>query len=213
MTEIQYFWYMVVNALVAAGTIGAVFAALFGQAIRARFFPPIFETKILKLAGEPCPLTDQTGKPVGDGRYYHLNVRNTRRWTPATHSQLRLIRVETHGHDGQLQIKWDGDIPIRRRHQEFYPTEAVIGSPIHYDLCAIQKTGAIPMLILEPIVPANNLPIQWSGDTHFIASFQLKCSERDSQVVRVQFDWDGTWQEGDAEIQKHFKLKEAPKQM
>jgi hypothetical protein len=28
-------------------------------------------------------------------------------------------------------------------------------------------------------------------------------------VVRIQFDWDGVWQQGDAEMQKHLKLKEA----
>ncbi|SRR5579883_43757 len=201
---------MVVNALVAAGTIGAVIVALFGEVFRAKCFPPVFEFRVLKPAGEMCPITDRNGTHVADGRYYHFEVRNTRAWVRATHSQLRLIRIERPGPDGQPQIVWDGDIPVRRRHQEFYPTEAVIGSPVHYDLCAIVKgkeEDAAPALSLMPIIKPNNLPAEWRGDTHFIAAFQLKCAQRDSEVVRIQFDWDGSWQEGDAEIQKHFRLK------
>jgi hypothetical protein len=208
VTDKQFFWYILVNSVVAVGTVGTVIAALFGERLRAKFFPPVFKVKILKPAGEPCPITDQAGKKVADGRYYHLDVRNKRLSVEATHSQLRLTRIEIPGPDGQFQIIWDGDIPIRRRHQEFYPTESVIGSPIHYDLCAIVN-GQTPTLSLMPIVAANNLPIHWIGDAHFIASFQLKCSQRDSEVVRIQFDWDGVWQQGDAEMQKHLKLKEA----
>jgi hypothetical protein len=80
-------------ALVALGTIGAVLVALFGSPLRAKFFPPVFEFNILKLTGEPCPVKNAQQQHVADSRYYHLNVRNKRGWVPATHSQLRLIRV------------------------------------------------------------------------------------------------------------------------
>jgi hypothetical protein len=199
-------WNLVINALVALGTLGAVVVALFGEWFTARWFSPKFQIDILKPGGEPCPITDAAGNHINDGRYYHLKVRNKRVWPPATHSQLRLIRVETRGPNDQLQITWDGDIPIRRRHQEFYPTEAEIGSAVDYDLCAIVRSPA-PVLSLMPIVPANNLPTQWTGNSHFVCSFQPKCSQRDSEVVRIQFDWDGTWHDGDAEIQKHFHIQ------
>jgi hypothetical protein len=212
MTDTQFFWYMVVNALVAVGTIGAVLVALFGSPLRAKFFAPVFKFNVLKLTGEACPLKNPQQQHVADGRYYHLNVRNTRGWVPATHSQLRLIRIENPGPDGQPQVVWDGDIPMRRRQQEHYPTESVIGSPVHFDLCAIIKSDndPTPKLQLMPIVIAYNLPMPWTGETHFTASFQLKCAERDSQVVRIHFNWDGIWHDGDAEVLKSFILKEDP---
>ena len=197
---------MVVNWLIAAGTVGAVVVALFGKALRGKWYPPKFGFRILKPEGEFCPITDNEGKHIADGGYYHLKVHNSRTWVSATHVQLRLIRIEALGPDSQPQIVWDGDIPIRRRHQEFYPTESVIGSTVHYDLCAVVNTSP-PTLSLMPIVQANNLPIQWKGVTHFVASFQMKSAERDSEIVRVQVDWDGKWEGGDTEIRKHFKLK------
>jgi hypothetical protein len=180
--------------------------------IRARFFRPNFRFSVLKPEGELCPLTDNAGKHFNDGRFYHLHVLNERTWVQATHCQLRMTRIEIPGPDGQPQIKWDGDIPIRRRHQENYPMEAVIGSAIDYDLCVILKdtNENPPLLLLEPIIGANNLQIRWPGITHFTASFQLKCAEGDSETVKIQFDWDGSWQQGDAEIQRHFKLTKLP---
>ena len=206
MTPEQFTLYMIVNTLVALGTLGAVFVALYGESIKAKRFPPIFGFSIVKAAGEFSPITDNAGRHVNDGRYFHVKVTNGRAWPTATHSQLRLIHVETPGPDGQLQIIWDGDIPIRRRNQEFYPTETEIGSPVDYDLCSIVN-GTPPTLSLMPIIPANSLPITRTGESHFVCAFQLKCSQRDSKIVRIQFDWDGTWHAGDAEIQKHFQVK------
>jgi len=201
--------YIVATIFTGLVTFLAVLVALFGKALISKLFPPVFEFRILKAVGERCPITDRDRKHIGDGRYYHLTVQNTRRWVVATHAQLRLIRIEVPGPDGQFQIKWDGDIPIRRRHQEFYPTESVIGSPIDYDLCAIVNTPTDkPTTSLMPIIAANNLPYKWSADCHFMAGFQLKCSEGDSKMIRIQFDWDGIWHDGDAEIQDHFKAKQ-----
>ena len=83
---------------------------------------------------------------------------------------------------------------------------------MHFDLCAIIKAhnDPTPALHLTPILAAYNLPMQWTREAHFIASFQLKCAERDSPVVRIHFNWDGAWHDGDAEMEKSFKLKEDP---
>jgi hypothetical protein len=94
MTDTQFSWYMVVNSLVAAGTIGAVLAPLFGEALRGKYFPPTFRMNILKPGGEACPISDQAGHHVADGRYYHLNVRNTRRWAARVkHFETPGIRI------------------------------------------------------------------------------------------------------------------------
>lgn len=43
---------------------------------------------------------------------------------------------------------------------------------------------------------------------HFVVSLPLKCAEQDSNIVRIKVDWNGTWHEGEAEIQKRLKLSE-----
>jgi hypothetical protein len=207
MTDTQFGWYIAVNALVALGTLGAVFTTLFGHVIRAKFWPPVFEFDIVNPAGEVTSLTDKkSGKFVSEVRYYHLKVKNTSVWTPATHCRLHLVRIESPRPDGQLQIVWDGDVPVHRRHQAFFPLEAEIGSAVDYDLCSIAKSPT-PTLSLCPIVRANNLPIEWVGETHFVCSFQLKCSQRDSEIVRIPLDWNGRWSDGAAEMRENFPVK------
>jgi hypothetical protein len=207
MSDTQFAWYMVVNALVALGTIGAVIAALFGKPIISKFFPPSFSISILRPVGELIPLMDGAGRPAGNARYFHLQVRNLRGWSRATHAQLRLVRVETAGPDQQFQIEWDGDIPIRRQHQQSYPSESEIGySPVNFDLCEL-RGGTQPVLSLMPIIRATNLPYQWAEDAHLIAAFQVKSPEAESRVVRIQIDWDGAWHTDDGESAKHLKLR------
>jgi hypothetical protein len=209
MTDRQFGWYMFVNVLVALGTIGSVIAALFGNILRAKFRPPRLQVKLLTPAGEKTTLTNsQTGAYIDDIRYYHLQISNeNRRWSTATNLDVRLIRIEEPGPDSQLQITWMGDIPIHCRHQSLYPLKQEIGSPIDYDLCSVRKAG---ILTLHPIIVPNNLNAERKGACQLVASFQVKSSRCDSDIVRVQLSWDGRWDDGDAEMQKHLKVKMLP---
>jgi len=38
----------------------------------------------------------------------------------------------------------------------------------------------------------------------------VKSSQSDSEIIRVQIDWDGGWHHGDKEMQKLFKVKIPP---
>lgn len=209
MTDGQFTLYIIVSALVALGTIGTVVAALYGNILRAKFRPPVLRVKLLTTVGEKTKFTNpQTGAYIDACRYYHLQVSNeNRRWSTATNLDVRLVRIEEPGPDSQLQITWAGDIPIRCRHQEFYPLKQEIGSPIDYDLCSVRKAGAFE---LHPIIVPNNLQWQRNGPCHLVLFFQVKSTQIDSNIVRFQIDWDGNWDDGDTEMQNHFKIKMLP---
>jgi len=159
MTDGQFALYIIVTGLAALGTLGTVVAALFGNILRAKFRPPKFQVSLLTPEGEKTTLTNQqTGEYMDDVRYYHLHVSNeNRRWSPAANTDLRLIRIEEPGPDGQLQVTWVGDIPISCRHQNLYPLKQEIGSPIDYDLCSVCKNAQT--LSLHPIIAPNNLKV------------------------------------------------------
>jgi hypothetical protein len=201
---------MVVNGLVAVGTLGSVLVALFGSVLREKWWPPVFQVDLLTASGDKTTLTNtKTGTHVDDVRYYHLHVRNNRRWSRATNAGVHVVRIEEPGPDGQLQVKWAGDVPIRCRHQEFYPLKQEIGSPLDYDLCCVTKSH--PVLSLLPIIPANNLPFSRAEASEFVASFQVKSTQCDSDIVRIRFSWDGRWEDGETEMQTHLKVKILPK--
>jgi hypothetical protein len=196
---------MVVNGLVAIGTLLTVIAALYGNILRAKFRPPLLRVSLVNSAGEKTVVTNRhTGEQVEAVRYYHLRVSNeNRRWSTATNLGVHLIRLDEPGPDGQLQVTWTGDAPIQCRHQEIYPLRQDIGSPVDYNLCSVSKS----VLSLHPISVPNNLKARRSGASHFVALFQVKSTQVDSDIVPVQIDWDGKWDDGDAEMQSHLKVK------
>src|SRR5207244_2254587 len=98
-----------VNVAVAIGTIGAVLVALFGDAFRAKFFPPKLSLELSNGNGEAIRV--QVGSDrTEQARYYHLRVANSRRWSPANEVQIVLLQVEEPGLNGDLQVIWRGDI-------------------------------------------------------------------------------------------------------
>ncbi len=89
MTDCQFFWYMLVNALVALGTIGAVIVALFHDYFK---LAPQLCLRLLSDRGEKVRFGDGV-----EGRFYHLRVQNNRRWSMATSTGLHLVRLERRG--------------------------------------------------------------------------------------------------------------------
>ena len=96
----QFWWNWSVNLAVAMGTLLAVVIALFGEKLRAKFFPPRLKLELLRQEGEKTQLTRSTSgfvEVVDDVRYYHLRTRNERRWSPASEVQVYLTRIEEPG--------------------------------------------------------------------------------------------------------------------
>ncbi|MBZ5698972.1 MAG: hypothetical protein LAN18_10555 [Acidobacteriia bacterium] len=204
MTNHQFFWYMVVQVLVAVGTVGAVVATLV-QAFRGKLWPPKLSLFLRSEVGEKTRYSNPAPGHAPDVRYYHLCVTNERSWSPARDLSVHLMRIDQPGPDDKFQIKWSGDVPICCRDQQIYPLKQTIGSPIEYDICCVGKNPCV--LRILPIIAPNNLTTQWTGPVKINLLLQVKCSENSSARASVQISWDGTWDDGDAEMKKHFKIK------
>lgn len=61
-----------------------------------------------------------------------------------------------------------------------------------------------------PLVMPNSL--QQYADCRrkcsFVASLRAVSNQTDSEVVRIQISWDGSWEDGDTEMQRHMVVKE-----
>ena len=190
---------------VAFGTLLTVGVALFGDKLRAKFFPPSLNLTIRSKEGEKTRLTNAlTGEFLDDTRYYYILVANTRRWSPAEQTQVFLTRIEVPGPNGELQLMWFGEIPIRWRNQEFVPVLRTIGPDADCDFCRVEKKGK---LALMPLVPANNLPTVWTGACSFVATLQARSDVADSQMLRVRVSWDGQWHDGVEEMKQHLVIE------
>lgn len=206
LPESRFWWNWWVNFAVAAGTLLLAAVAMFGEKLRARFFPPLLGLKIWSKEGEKTQLIDQTGKFLDDTRYYYVVVSNQRRWSPATQTQVFITRLEVPGPSGDLQVKWFGDIPVRWRNQESVPLLRTIGPNTDCDFCRVERKG---LLVLMPLVPANNFPAVWKGESNFVVTLQARSDIADSQIFRVRVAWDGEWDDGVEEMKQHFDIKPA----
>lgn len=213
--DTQFWWNWWISAAVAFGTFAAVFVALFRD-FRSKFFPPRLTLKLAVPEGEKAKVRLtwlEQGEPKErgeDARYYHIRVSNDRRQlSPAKAVQVFLIRMEEPGPDGELQVKWIGDIPMRWRNQEFFPLTRTIGPPYDSDLCCVVKGKWLELL---PLIAPYNLDVKRTQKSLFVLSLQARANETDSAILRVQISWDGGWEDGDLEMKNHLKVKVISKQ-
>jgi len=206
----EFWWNWWVNAGVAFATLAAVLVALFGQAFRAKFFPPILTMRLLSADGEKTIARlawqedGQINERMEDCRYYHLRVSNARRWSPANQVQVVLLQVEEPGPNGDLRIMWTGAVPLGWRHQQLFPSARTIGAPADVDLCSVVKGKWIQ---IHPLVTPFNLEVQKHQACAFVLHVQAQGSEADSPVNRVKIAWDGKWHDGAREMQGHLAIE------
>lgn len=207
------FWMTWAVSLVAAiGTFAAVAVALFGEWIRARLFTPRLALALDVPRGVATPVTITA--PSGESRpeqarYYRLRVFNEARWPKATQVRVQLIRLEEPGPDGQLLLKWAGEVPLEWTHQQIVPLERTIGPSATCDLCSVVRGK---WLKLHPVImPANlaDLALRRSA-ADVTVSLQVTSSEADSTICRFRISWDGQWNDGEAEMAQHLILKALP---
>ena len=204
MPNWQFWLTFGVNLLLALATFAAVFVALFGRALRLVVMPPEVRIKIVDVIGEKTKLANSPAGHIPDVRYYYIRVENSNPASPITSASLNLVRVEKPGPDGEPQIIWTGDSPIRCRNQELYPVKQDIGSPIDYDAFCITKQPT--QLRFFPIAAPTNLAGAWEGPCSLIVLFLVKSAETSSEAITVKIDWDGKWEDGDTEMAKHIKI-------
>jgi hypothetical protein len=207
--EQQFWWNWWVNFGVAGGTVAAVLVALFGEWFRARLFSPKLTIELDKPLGVPTPI--QITSPTGEsrmeaGRFYHVRVSNPARWPAATQVQVNLMKIEEPGPDGEWQMTWGGEVPLRWSLQEIRPLTRVVGPPAVCDLCSVVKGKWVE---LHPLIAPHNLTdlARRREKVQMIVTLQAQAAEANSDAIRIKISWDGEWKDGEAEMAKHLIIR------
>jgi hypothetical protein len=201
----------IVQLFIALGTVGAVIVALFGDYFRSKLLPPGLRLSVDSLEGIKTPLQlawrDEVGdlhSRMEDARYWHVRVRNERRWFPAHHVQVLLLQIEEPGPNGAPQIKWAGEAPVLWENQELYSAGRAIGASGRVALCSVVKGKC---LALHPLIAPLNMETQRHTACSLILTFQARADEGDSPPLRVRVAWDGKWDDGTQEMRQHLTLE------
>jgi hypothetical protein len=200
-----------VQAAVALATFLAVLVALF-QPFLPGWFPPKLSLRLLSPVGEKTRSRLQWSDGLQihgrdeDSRYYHLQVSNQRRWSPAHDVQVMLLQLEQPAANGEFQTTWTGSIPLQWRHQTVYPVLRTIGaSPAEADLCSVVKGK---WLELHPLVAPNILQVRFRERCSFVVVVQAQAREATSRAIRLHIAWDGQWHDGDQEMRQHLVVQQ-----
>jgi hypothetical protein len=201
-----FWWNWWVQFGVAVSTLTAAIVALFGEAFRRKFFLPKLELALLGSEGEKTEVvsTEGTTRKSAAVRYYHLQVSNSRRWSPATDVQVHLLQVEERGPSAKLQIAWSVAVPLIWRHQDVFPTSRTIGAPGDVDVCSVREDR---VLQLQVLVHPFNLITQFKEPIDRVLTLRARGNEVDSAPLRLRISWDGKWDDGTHEIGKHFVIE------
>lgn len=202
---------IILDIAIAAGTIGAVIVALFGQAFRAKFFPPKLSISLADESGEATMLSimppqgSNVPARITEARFYHLRVTNARRWSPATDTRIVLLQSEEPGPDGQLQVRWTGDIPLSWRHNPVFPPYRVVGPDAYADLCSVVNGSWMQLHTL--VQPSSLNPVR-TGPSTMVLLLQAHSTQTNSVPLRLRISWDGSFETGAQEMKNHLTIKE-----
>lgn len=92
------------NLAVAAGTMLLALAAIYGDWLKSKFFPPKVALELRSELGDITTVKNGvTGQIVGPAMYYHVRVINLRRSIPITNCRVSIRALEKRMPDGQFK--------------------------------------------------------------------------------------------------------------
>lgn len=194
---------LIIQALIALGTLSIAVMAIWGAPIRAKFLPP--KVTIIGHNLEGILTRYSKGPKV---IYYHLKVENHRLWLPVKECRVLLKQISKKGPDGQFHF-----LPLKVPHQfiwspkNFTPFEITVTKEQTFDFGHLDEAGDrwLPELYWYP----NNFE-GWVGRNEVVRySLEISgvgCSQNRYQVFEVS--WDGVWKESIDEMKRHLTIHE-----
>lgn len=188
---------------VAAQVVIAV-AAIWGEKIRARLTKPRLHLALVGGPGASEPRVLPNGEIV-TARCHRLQVRNHARHTVADEVQVFITQIQRREPSGRVRTI-TGAVPLAWQHEALYPKARNIGhsTVALVDLLLLHSDSIRLMPMIDPV------PINFGDTMQGAQNFRITVVARglnaESQPLRVEVQWDGQWEAGDAETAGHFSI-------
>jgi len=199
-----------------AGTIGtllAVTVALFKDRIIAWLLPVQLQLELVSPVGVKGTMggkSDGTSTTEELARYYNMRLTNRRSRRVATQSLIYLIQIQEPGPDGDLQVRWSGDVPLKWQWHNVLPVLRTVGPDAIADLCYIVKGKWLDFQTL--VHPSSLKPYRERREGTLVdltITLQARAVEGSSLPTSFRITWDGRWEDGDTEMSQHLKIRPA----
>jgi hypothetical protein len=187
----------------AIGTVAVAILAIWGDWVRARLVGPKLELALRDPRGELNTRND--GKRE---LYYHIEVTNGRKWSPARQARVMLTEVEKKIADGSfvrdplipLQLTWAYSAAAG----EMLPT---IVANQTCDLGCLTENG--DRFRLTTYSRPNNFHGFIIAGQTMRATVVAMADNVQSLPLCIEISWDGKWSADSSEMQRHLVVKQA----
>jgi hypothetical protein len=199
-------WELLIQALVAVGTLAVAALAIWGEWFREKLAGPKLELTLHDPEGEPIPVRDGTPPTFTPARFYHLKVANKRRWAPAKNVRVLLTKVNKPAADGSFPIvALSGPLQLTWQHPELHPLFPTIGPDDICDLGNLQK-GRV--FTLSPYLIPNNFQGSLPSAGKIRVEVVAAADDAESNPLLIEIAWDGEWSDDTATLSKHLVVKQ-----
>jgi hypothetical protein len=153
---------------------------------------------------------ERTVEERTEAYWYFARLENAKRWNPVEGVSIFITSVEQADASGTFTVRWEGEMPLRWRHQrDLLPKK--IGPPAECDICCVIKVGPIeakPVVVFQTHFETEGLQTTFSGPFRMRMTLQGKGIEADTTPRRVEISWDGQWADETKQMAHHFVIKE-----
>lgn len=192
----------IAQVFVALGTISVAVLAIWGEGVRAWIAGPKLELELNDAKGDLIP--------YGDGRktyYYHLKVRNVRKWSPARSTRVLVVGMQKQRADGTYYpVSHVGPLPLKWRHQQFHELAPTIGPDDVCDLGHLDQDA--DKFHLEMLYQPNNFAGHVAKGESMRVSIAASAHNGEMKIPLVlEISWDGEWNPDPSDMERHLVIK------
>lgn len=185
----------------AIGTVAVAIMAIWGNWVRARLAGPQITLALRDARGDVNPRNDGTREI-----YYHVVVRNRRRWSPAEAVRVLVVGLAKRRPDGSyfaeplvvpLQLTWA--FPT---FHELFPT---IADSDTCDFGAVDEHSG--RFRLSTYITPNNFRGYIAAGEAMRVTLVASAHNGNSEPLVLEVSWDGRWAAELDEMQRHLVIK------
>ena len=190
-----------VSAIVSA--IIAILA-IWGEFIRSQLAGPRLAVTLLNPDGEKTVWTGPGIAPKPT-RFYHLRIKNGRRWAPARNVRIVLTGLARTGADNSFaSLPLSGPLQLQWQFAQTSPQYPVIG-PDH--TCDLGHGESDSGFSLSTYVTPNNFRRMIAGNQRMRVEIRGLADNGESEPLFLEIAWDGEWSDDTVEMRRHLIVK------
>jgi len=138
-------------------------------------------------------------------RFYHLRIRNARRWAPARNARVVLTGLaRTSADQSFATLPLSGPLQLQWQFAQSSPQYPVIGPDHTCDLGHLESDSGFS---LSTYVTPNNFQGIIRGDQRMRVEIRGLADNGESEPLLLEIAWDGGWSDDTVEMRRHLIVK------